>query len=150
MGPNALESGVFGAPLRKADQTSATGWKMAPGSSNFDLTIPPGQPLSLAEYCTAIAENRFKGTVRGQRGSSINREDNVLCNFRAALLVDFFQNLSVNTFLNHFGPVNVDPFGTDSSASFVPGAFGDLSSSGAGGNNYAGGVGVGGFGSNGF
>ena len=40
VGPNALESGVFGAPLRKADQTSTTGWKMAPGSSNFDLTIP--------------------------------------------------------------------------------------------------------------
>jgi hypothetical protein len=148
VGPNALETGVFGAPLRKADQTSITGWKMAPKSSNFDLAIPPGQPLSLAEYCTALAENRFKGTVRGQPGSKINREDNTLCNFRAALLVDFFQNLSVNTFLNHFGPVNVDPFGMAStSASFIPGAFGDLSS---GGGNYAGGVGVGDFGSNGF
>ena len=100
---------------------------------------------------TDLAENRLKGTVRGQPGSKINREDNTLCNFRAALLVDFFQNLSViNTFLNYFIPVNVDPFGTDSSASFVPGAFGDLSSSGTGGNNYAGGVVVVGFGSNGF
>ena len=101
-----------------------------PGSSNFDLTVPPDQPLSLAEYCTALAENRFKGTVRGQPGSSINREDNTLCNFRAALLVDFFQDLNQNTFLNYFADVNTRSDGTNSSAQYTSGAFGDIASSG--------------------
>jgi hypothetical protein len=99
--PNALETGVFGMPLRKFDQSSPTGWKMVEGSSNFDLTIPSFQSLSLAEYCTAIAENRFKGTVRGTRASSINREDNTLCNYRYALLVDFFQDLEINPFVSY-------------------------------------------------
>lgn len=103
--PNALETGVFGPPLRKFDVDSPTGWKMIAGSSNFDLTISPFQPLSLPEYCTALAENRFKGTVRGTRASSINREDNTLCNFRYALLVDFFQNLDINPFLSYLSNV---------------------------------------------
>lgn len=104
--PNALETGVFGMPLRKYDQSSpAAGWKMVEGSSNFDLSVPPFQSLSLAEYCTALAENRFKGTVRGTRASSINREDNTLCNYRYALLVDFFQDLEINPFVSYLGNV---------------------------------------------
>ena len=103
--PNALETGVFGMPLRRFDMDSPTQWKMVADSSNFDLTVPPYQPLSLAEYCTALAENRFKGTVRGTRASSINREDNTLCNFRYALLVDFFQDLEVNPFVSYLNNV---------------------------------------------
>jgi hypothetical protein len=99
--PNALETGVFGMPLRRFDMDSPTGWKMAANSSNLDLVVSPFQPLSLPEYCTALAENRFKGTVCGTHASSINREDNVLCNFRYALLVDFFQDLEVNPFVSY-------------------------------------------------
>lgn len=103
--PNALETGVFGMPLRRFDMNSETGWKMMADSSNFDLMVPPFQPLSLAEYCTALAENRFKGTVRGTRASAINREDNTLCNFRYALLVDFFQDLEINPFVSYLSNV---------------------------------------------
>mmetsp|Transcript_30433 Transcript_30433/g.50384 ORF Transcript_30433/g.50384 Transcript_30433/m.50384 type:complete len:664 (+) Transcript_30433:66-2057(+) len=129
--PNALETGVHGPPLRKPDGASPTGYKMMPGSSNFDITLPPDQPLSLAEHCTALAENRFKGTIRQTISSRINREDNTLCNFRAALLVDFFQDLEINAFLNYFPQVNTRPGAIgNSSIPYAAHAFGELADGG--------------------
>jgi hypothetical protein len=133
---NALETGVFGyPPLRQRINPNdpSSEWLRMPNSSNFLFNLPPPpavRPLSLAEYCTALAENRFKGTVRGQDGSKINREDNTLCNYRAALLVDVKQDLNVNTFMNYLSDVNTRPGGAASSVPYSAGAFASAASGG--------------------
>ena len=43
----------------------------------------------------------LQGMVRGQRGSRLNREDNILCALRSALLIDVFQDMFINVFLGY-------------------------------------------------
>lgn len=99
--PNVLETGVFGMPLRKFDPISPTGWKMVQNSSNFDLSLF----LSRSIVRLLLKIDSFKGTIRGTCASSIDREDNTLCNFRYALLVDFFQDLEINPFVTYLSNV---------------------------------------------
>jgi len=80
-------------------------WLRKDNSSHFVLSrrwsVNEEAPLYLSEYCVGLAEDRLKGMVRGQRGSRLNREDNILCALRSALLIDVFQDMFINPFLGY-------------------------------------------------